>query len=686
MATTTNAAPLWATHLSTTGEAFRSGYHEKPRKEILPLIDWQPRRLLDIGCGGGATGHLLAEHYPDCVLFGVERDARAAEAAAAQYYQVVHADLDRRPLAELGLPLGEIDTVLLLDVLEHLVDPWRVLVALRQALPPGARIVASLPNIANVEALHALASGRWPYAADGLFDITHLRFFTTQGIRELFEQTGYAVLRVAPVAHPGSRLPTSIGIGPDHVETPAVVVKGLSSAEAANLFTIQHLIVAGVGTPPTATVVQPSTLPAAALKLSTTQRLREAYLRMVRHSVLGLIHEDPAVGPQGQRRPFDPEAREEGLDWPASAHSMIGHKRMLNLQCLAEQVIAERVPGDFIETGVWRGGACIMLRAVLEAYGVRDRRVWVADSFAGLPPPSPERYPLDAGDTHHQMSELAVPLDEVRRNFDRYGLLDDQVQFLKGWFRDTLPGASTGPLALMRLDGDMYESTMDALEALFPRLSPGGFVIVDDYGYIASCKAAVDDYREHHGVTDPLVQIDQFGVYWRNQQLHALRLVPWRTEVHEVMAVDCLAERLRATPLMAGYKAPTPMRVVDVATYRAACAELLAGHNLESSLTDGVALHEGGLRLTGWVVGRQSQALSVSVHREGQVVHSAPVSVPRPDVARRHVETTISGFALDIPRNRLAPGGPYQLVATLAAGQSAAMASFCLAPADAAQG
>ena len=121
------------------------------------------------------------------------------------------------------------------------------------------------------------------------------------------------------------------------------------------------------------------------------------------------------------------------------------------------------------------------MRAVLAAYGVNDRKVYVADSFAGLPPPAPEIFPADAGDTCHTHRFLSIPLEAVVENFRRYGLLDEQVVFLKGWFEDTLPTAPMSQLAVIRLDGDMYGSTMIALQNLYPKLSPGGFCIIDDY-------------------------------------------------------------------------------------------------------------------------------------------------------------------------------------------------------------
>src|SRR4029453_13599942 len=117
------------------------------------------------------------------------------------------------------------------------------------------------------------------------------------------------------------------------------------------------------------------------------------------------------------------------------------------------------VPGDFMETGVWRGGACIMMRAVLKAYGIADRRVIAADSFAGFPAPS-AGVAADASFHLHAYKDFAVPLSEVKAAFSRYGLLDEQVVFLEGLFKDTLPSAPVEKLAVLRLDGDMYESTM----------------------------------------------------------------------------------------------------------------------------------------------------------------------------------------------------------------------------------
>lgn len=215
-------------------------------------------------------------------------------------------------------------------------------------------------------------------------------------------------------------------------------------------------------------------------------------------------------------RRFSAQERQQGRIWPGYADTMIGMSRLDNIQQCVETALADNVPGDLIETGVWRGGACILMRAILAAYGVPGRKVFVADSFQGLPEPDEEKYPADKGDTHHVHKFIAVSQEQVAENFRKYGLLDEKVIFLKGWFKDTLPSAPIEKIAVMRLDGDMYSSTIDALESLYPKLSSGGFCIIDDYA-LKGCKQAVSDYRAQHGITAPIVTVDWTGVYWRKE-------------------------------------------------------------------------------------------------------------------------------------------------------------------------
>jgi len=220
-------------------------------------------------------------------------------------------------------------------------------------------------------------------------------------------------------------------------------------------------------------------------------------------------------------QPANPRMKYLGGVWPSRAHTMIGLPRLDNLQYCVERALADRVPGDLIETGVWRGGASIFMRGILKAHGDTERKVWVADSFEGLPPTDPVRYPKEYNGDLHLYGALAIPLEEVQKNFARYDLLDDQVRFLKGWFRDTLPVAPIRQLAVMRLDGDLYESTMDGLVHLYPKLSPGGFAIIDDYNALQACNDAVADYCKEHGIAPKIELIPGCGAFWRKE--HATR-------------------------------------------------------------------------------------------------------------------------------------------------------------------
>jgi hypothetical protein len=250
--------------------------------------------------------------------------------------------------------------------------------------------------------------------------------------------------------------------------------------------------------------------------------LQEMYLDLLKQSLTGLIYEDKpkAIFLGGAVTDVSPRAfvrvfRINGRDQPSEAHTCIGLRRLENIQHCIETVLADEIPGDLIETGVWRGGATIFMRGVLKAHGVIDRTVWVADSFAGLPQPDLERYPADK--LWEKMAGwIAVPLETVQANFTRYGLLDAQVRFLPGWFKDTLPAAPIAQLSVLRLDGDLYESTLDALTHLYPKLAGGGFAIIDDYN-LPSCRQAVDDYRAAHAIDEPIQEIDGWGVFWRRR-------------------------------------------------------------------------------------------------------------------------------------------------------------------------
>jgi O-methyltransferase len=259
------------------------------------------------------------------------------------------------------------------------------------------------------------------------------------------------------------------------------------------------------------------------------------YIDLVKRSVLNIPYVDAEINPiqphgsirkivlelcrragvqLAHARRGNYKARLDGHDFSDIAHSMLSMQRLDNLQYAVETVLSEKIPGDFIETGVMRGGAVILMRAILKVHGCTDRVVWAADSFEGLPAPDVEKYPEDRGAEWHLRPLTEVGVDMIQRNFERYGLLDNHLKFLRGWFRDTLAPAPIERLAILRLDGDLYESTMDALVPLYPKVSPGGFVIVDDYN-LPMCKKAIHDYRDKHGIQDAMTPIDDAGVYWR---------------------------------------------------------------------------------------------------------------------------------------------------------------------------
>ena len=212
---------------------------------------------------------------------------------------------------------------------------------------------------------------------------------------------------------------------------------------------------------------------------------------------------------------FDPALRQSGLDWPLFGYTMTGRKRLDALERCIEDVLNDKVPGDIVETGVWRGGSMMLAKAILNKRGDTARKIWLADSFEGMPVPCETDKSKSLQEDFSDRDFLVATDEQVRANFERFGLLDDRVMFLKGWFCDTLPSAPIEQLSILRLDGDLYESTKDALMALYDKLSVGGYAIVDDYYSWPGCKLAVDEYRQTHGITDPIVDIDDHAIFWR---------------------------------------------------------------------------------------------------------------------------------------------------------------------------
>lgn len=262
---------------------------------------------------------------------------------------------------------------------------------------------------------------------------------------------------------------------------------------------------------------------------SENERLRGLYIETIKKSVGDFLYKfdykytdrpvtpftyvDLRTGRKHHLTEYD-ELRENGLTGSNVAHTIIGMKRLNHLQLAVETVIKEQIPGDLIETGILRGGACVFMRAILEAYGVRDRIVWAADSFKGFPVRSEDSPGSIDFDPYNKWS---ASREEVEGIFANYGFADNQLQILEGWFSETLPAAPIEKLAILRLDGDMYDSTLDALKALYHKLSPGGFVIVDDYFAFDECREAVRRFRQAEGIKTAIERVDPVCVYWRKE-------------------------------------------------------------------------------------------------------------------------------------------------------------------------
>jgi len=246
---------------------------------------------------------------------------------------------------------------------------------------------------------------------------------------------------------------------------------------------------------------------------SALQKVQERYLDTLRDTLTGIAFQTTelrvAPGTTVQTVAFNYDDRKMGKDWPFIGLTMVGVYRLDNIRQALAAVTSQNVPGDFVECGVWRGGASIFAAGYLKIMGIEGRKVWVVDSFGGLPT---ARTGADVN-MWSQMEYLMVSLEKVQTNFRSFNLLDDNVEFVKGYFVDSLPTIKVQKIAVMRMDGDMYESTMDQFFNLFDKISIGGWIIIDDWS-IQVCKRAVNDFREWHGITDKIIDIDDDSVYW----------------------------------------------------------------------------------------------------------------------------------------------------------------------------
>ncbi len=333
-------------------------------------------------------------------------------------------------------------------------------------------------------------------------------------------------------------------------------------------------------------------LEASELGLSTPESdPAQIYIDMVKRMVLNVVYEDIGVFVYDHKNEpqvtddYSLKRRLAGEDKPLVAHTMIGWQRLNNIQSCIEDVIKQQIPGDIVETGVLRGGASIFARAVLKAHNDTSRKVvccdtfvrapgtpkllaWIIEKLASIPSrrwqykflqylhrvDENKSFPddLNPGDGWAQFMiwylqnlramerSKGANLEDVKMNFARYGLLDEQVMFLEGFFADTLPTAPIEHVAVLRLDGDTYDSTMDAIHGLYPKLSVGGYCIVDDYHAFPGCKRAIEDYRTQHGIQTALQPIDNLAIYWQKEASELLANAP--VEANGNVAVVSAAE------------------------------------------------------------------------------------------------------------------------------------------------
>lgn len=289
----------------------------------------------------------------------------------------------------------------------------------------------------------------------------------------------------------------------------------------------------------------------------------DPYLHLLKQVLTGSLFEEDTIwardghGVYLRHAPYDHRRRTLGLDVPRRGLTMVGWKRLESLEECARTIRDEGIAGDFLETGVWRGGVGMYLKAVLRRYGLEDRTVWMADLFGGpvklnallkwfgrvasfFAPLAPERFTrfvlrrgvfpvpeVIEGDLknfimflsrHPELVEELTELTsraEIEENFRRLGLFDERLRFLPGLVHETMPNAPFERLALLRLDVDYYEATVAVLEHAYDRVSPGGFVVIDDYGSLDGCRRAVDDFRARAGVSAEMQWIDEHAVFWR---------------------------------------------------------------------------------------------------------------------------------------------------------------------------
>jgi len=246
-------------------------------------------------------------------------------------------------------------------------------------------------------------------------------------------------------------------------------------------------------------------------------------------------------------------------DWLAlkkiESFTMVGHERLYSLIDLVRQVEQENLPGAIVECGVWKGGAAALVARTIKRFGYR-RALWLFDSFAGLPAPSAKDGAAAAAQYAVDRGESSVT--DVLAALAKFKIDPTRVTIVPGWFDQTLPAkqSAIGPIALLRLDGDWYESTRTCLEVLASQVTPGGFVVIDDYGSWPGARQAVDEFlAKNAGLAINLRSLPDGSVFWRTPIKQA-KTDYWAVETQKYRLphrrLKRLAGELNRLPLAAG--------------------------------------------------------------------------------------------------------------------------------------
>lgn len=204
----------------------------------------------------------------------------------------------------------------------------------------------------------------------------------------------------------------------------------------------------------------------------------------------------------------------------AKPYTMTSLERMYGLYKAIEYLHQAKIPGDIVECGVWKGGSSMVSALSLLSFGDPSRRIWLYDTFEGMPPPGKDDIQYDdlSADERARRQNITdwstianAGTDEVRRNLALTAYPTEKLRLVKGRVEQTIPGEIPDQIALLRLDTDWYESTRHEMQHLFPRLATGGILLIDDYGHWKGSRKAVDEYLGAKNIHIMLTRLDYTG-------------------------------------------------------------------------------------------------------------------------------------------------------------------------------